>query len=115
MPREVSCKTAASFAAVAVLAVASTVTARPADERRLSRRAPRHRPVRFRLLLSNRCQSRLCRARKRAGTACRGQKALADLQAEGKIADVAGQAGLAYLPLREPAILGDVWGKIIQQ
>ena len=32
MPREVSCKTAASFAAVAVLAVVSTVTARAADE-----------------------------------------------------------------------------------
>jgi mono/diheme cytochrome c family protein len=32
MPIEVSCKTAASFAAVAVLAVVSTVTARAADE-----------------------------------------------------------------------------------
>lgn len=25
------------------------------------------------------------------------------------------QAGLTYLPPREPAILGDVWGKIIQR
>jgi ABC-type amino acid transport substrate-binding protein len=42
-------------------------------------------------------------------------KALADLQAEGKIADFAGQVGLTYLPPREPAILGDVWEKIIRQ
>jgi ABC-type amino acid transport substrate-binding protein len=41
--------------------------------------------------------------------------ALADLQAEGKIADFARQAGLTYLPPREPAILGDVWEKIIRQ
>ena len=41
--------------------------------------------------------------------------ALADLQAEGKIADIARQAGLTYLPPREPAILGDVWDKIIQR
>ena len=41
--------------------------------------------------------------------------ALADLQAEGKIADFARQAGLTYLPPREPAILGDVWEKIIRR
>ena len=42
-------------------------------------------------------------------------KALADLQAEGKITDFAKEAGLTYLPPREPAILGDVWEKIIQR
>jgi ABC-type amino acid transport substrate-binding protein len=42
-------------------------------------------------------------------------KALADLEAEGRIADFAGQTGLTYLPPREPAILGDVWDKIIQR
>jgi len=41
--------------------------------------------------------------------------ALADLQAEGKIADFARQAGLTYLPPREPAILGDVWEKIMRR
>lgn len=41
--------------------------------------------------------------------------ALADLQAEGKIVDFARQAGLTYLPPREPTILGDVWEKIIRQ
>jgi ABC-type amino acid transport substrate-binding protein len=42
-------------------------------------------------------------------------RALADLQAEGKVADFAKEAGLTYLPPREPAILGDVWEKIIQR
>jgi ABC-type amino acid transport substrate-binding protein len=42
-------------------------------------------------------------------------KALSDLQAEGKIADLARQAGLTYLPPREPAILGNVWETIIQR
>jgi ABC-type amino acid transport substrate-binding protein len=42
-------------------------------------------------------------------------KALADLEAEGRIADFARQTGLTYLPPREPAILGDVWEKIIQR
>lgn len=42
-------------------------------------------------------------------------KALTDLAAEGKIAEFGKQAGLTYLPPREPAILGDVWGKIIQR
>jgi ABC-type amino acid transport substrate-binding protein len=42
-------------------------------------------------------------------------KALSDLQAEGKIADFGKQAGLTYLPPREPAILGNVWEKIIQK
>lgn len=41
--------------------------------------------------------------------------ALADLLAEGKIVDFARQAGLTYLPPREPLILGDVWEKIIRQ
>ena len=42
-------------------------------------------------------------------------KALSDLQAEGKIADFGKQAGLTYLPPREPAVLGNVWQKIIQK
>ena len=42
-------------------------------------------------------------------------KALTDLAAEGKIAEFGKQAGLTYLPPREPAILGDVWTKIIQR
>jgi ABC-type amino acid transport substrate-binding protein len=42
-------------------------------------------------------------------------KALTELAAEGKIAEFGKQAGLTYLPPREPAILGDVWTKIIQQ
>ena len=42
-------------------------------------------------------------------------KALAELQAEGKIADFGTQAGLTYLPPREPAILGNIWEKIFQK
>jgi ABC-type amino acid transport substrate-binding protein len=42
-------------------------------------------------------------------------KALTELGAEGKIAEFGKQAGLTYLPPREPAILGDVWTKIIQR
>ncbi|MGY8680520.1 transporter substrate-binding domain-containing protein [Bradyrhizobium sp. UFLA05-153] len=42
-------------------------------------------------------------------------KALTDLMAEGKIAEFGKQAGLTYLPPREPAILGDVWKQIIQR
>ena len=42
-------------------------------------------------------------------------KALTALAAEGKIAELGKQAGLTYLPPREPAILGDVWMKIIQR
>lgn len=42
-------------------------------------------------------------------------KALAELAAEGKIAELGKQAGLTYLPPREPAILGEVWMKIIQR
>lgn len=42
-------------------------------------------------------------------------KALAGLAAEGKIAELGKQAGLTYLPPREPAILGDVWTTIIQR
>lgn len=42
-------------------------------------------------------------------------KALGQLAAEGKIAEFGKQAGLTYLPPREPAILGDVWTQIIQR
>ena len=42
-------------------------------------------------------------------------KALADLQAAGTLADLAEQAGLTYLAPREPIILGDVWTKVLQK
>ena len=42
-------------------------------------------------------------------------KALSDLQAAGTIAELGQAAGLTYLPPREPAILGDVWLKILQR
>ena len=42
-------------------------------------------------------------------------KALTELATEGKIAAFGKQAGLTYLPPQEPAILGDVWMKIIQR
>ena len=42
-------------------------------------------------------------------------KALSDLQAAGTIAEFGQAAGLTYLPPREPAILGDVWLKILQR
>jgi ABC-type amino acid transport substrate-binding protein len=42
-------------------------------------------------------------------------KALTELAAEGKIAAFGKEAGLTYLPPREPAILGDVWRQIIQR
>lgn len=42
-------------------------------------------------------------------------KALSDLQTEGKIAEFGKRAGLTYLPPHEPAILGNVWDKIIQR
>ncbi len=42
-------------------------------------------------------------------------KALTELAADGKIAAFGKQAGLTYLPPREPAILGDVWRQIIQR
>lgn len=42
-------------------------------------------------------------------------KALADLQAAGTIAQLGQTAGLTYLPPREPAILGDVWLKVLQK
>lgn len=41
--------------------------------------------------------------------------ALGELTAEGKIAEFGKQAGLTYLPPREPAILGHVWTQIIQR
>ena len=40
-------------------------------------------------------------------------KALTDLQGSGTIAALAQSAGLTYLPPREPAILGDVWLKVL--
>jgi ABC-type amino acid transport substrate-binding protein len=40
-------------------------------------------------------------------------EALTDLRAAGTIAGLAQAAGLTYLPPREPAILGDVWLKIL--
>jgi ABC-type amino acid transport substrate-binding protein len=40
-------------------------------------------------------------------------KALTDLQGSGTIAGLARTAGLTYLPPREPAILGDVWLKVL--
>lgn len=42
-------------------------------------------------------------------------KVLGELTADGKIAELGKQSGLTYLPPREPAILGDVWTKIIQR
>jgi ABC-type amino acid transport substrate-binding protein len=42
-------------------------------------------------------------------------KALADLQAAGTIADLAKAAGLTYLPPVEPAILGDQLLRVLQQ
>ena len=42
-------------------------------------------------------------------------KALSDLQAAGTIAELGRATGLTYLPPREPAILGDVWLKILQR
>jgi ABC-type amino acid transport substrate-binding protein len=42
-------------------------------------------------------------------------KALADLQAKGTIAELAHNAGLTYLPPREPIILGDVLQQILQK
>lgn len=42
-------------------------------------------------------------------------KALADLQAKGTIAELARNAGLTYLPPREPIILGDVLQQILQK
>ncbi|MEK9282949.1 MULTISPECIES: transporter substrate-binding domain-containing protein [unclassified Bradyrhizobium] len=42
-------------------------------------------------------------------------KALGELAAGSRIAELGKQAGLTYLPPREPAVLGDVWTKIIQR
>jgi ABC-type amino acid transport substrate-binding protein len=42
-------------------------------------------------------------------------KALSDLHAAGTIAELGRAAGLTYLPPREPAILGDVWLKVLQK
>ena len=42
-------------------------------------------------------------------------KALTDLKVEGKIEDLAKQAGLTYLPPREPAILDNIWEKVFQK
>ena len=42
-------------------------------------------------------------------------KALSELQAAGKIAELGKAAGLTYLAPREPLILGDVWQKVLQK
>ncbi len=42
-------------------------------------------------------------------------KALDELKAEGKIAELGKQAGLTYLAPREPAVLGDAWREIIRR
>jgi len=42
-------------------------------------------------------------------------KVLSDLQVAGTLADLGRTAGLTYLPPREPAILGDVWLKVLQK
>jgi ABC-type amino acid transport substrate-binding protein len=42
-------------------------------------------------------------------------KALGDLQAKGTVAELARNAGLTYLPPREPIILGDVLQQILQK
>jgi ABC-type amino acid transport substrate-binding protein len=42
-------------------------------------------------------------------------KALSDLQAAGTLASLGQAAGLTFLPPREPAILGDVWLKVLQK
>jgi len=42
-------------------------------------------------------------------------KALSDLQAKGTIAELAREAGLTYLPPREPFVVGDVLQQILQK
>jgi ABC-type amino acid transport substrate-binding protein len=42
-------------------------------------------------------------------------KALSDLQAAGTLASFGQATGLTFLPPREPAILGDVWLKVLQK
>jgi len=42
-------------------------------------------------------------------------KALADLQAKGTIAELAHEAGLTYLPPREPIVVGDVLQQILRK
>jgi ABC-type amino acid transport substrate-binding protein len=42
-------------------------------------------------------------------------EALSDLQATGTIAELGRAAGLTYLPPREPAILGNIWLKVLQK
>jgi len=42
-------------------------------------------------------------------------KALSALQAAGTLASLGQAAGLTYLPPREPAILGDIWLKVLQK
>jgi hypothetical protein len=37
------------------------------------------------------------------------------LQASGTLASLGQAAGLTFLPPREPAILGDVWLKVLQK
>lgn len=42
-------------------------------------------------------------------------KALAELQAAGTLAQLGQAAGLTYLAPREPAILGDIWSKVLSK
>jgi ABC-type amino acid transport substrate-binding protein len=42
-------------------------------------------------------------------------KALADLQSAGKLAELGRTAGLTYLPPREPVVLGGTWQKVLQK
>jgi ABC-type amino acid transport substrate-binding protein len=42
-------------------------------------------------------------------------KALSDLQSAGTLASLGQAAGLTFLPPREPAVLGDVWLKVLQK
>ena len=50
-----------------------------------------------------------------AGLLAAVNKALSDLQAKGTIAELARDAGLTYLPPREPIVLGDVLQQILQK
>ncbi|MGA7810808.1 substrate-binding periplasmic protein [Bradyrhizobium sp.] len=42
-------------------------------------------------------------------------KALADLQSAGKLAEFGSATGLTYLPPREPVVLRDAWQKVLQK
>ena len=71
--------------------------------------------ARVRLLLSDRRQSRLCRACERPDLLAAVDKALSDLEASGTIEQFARTSGLTYLKPREPIVLGDVMQQILQK